>query len=409
MYAPPATFFTPADSARAVSDVYGVSLVATLPVLAAVIAFLCLRQSNAGTRAIIWRCALSGLLVIFAGRFVPWQWMAWVLPELLARPLVALGTIQLDVPPGLAGAGEPASRVTGSIRGLFFLYWAGVGVILLRTIIARGWLELVRREARPLTGRLWQIRLREAGQAVGVSTSRVRLATSRQLSVPVTWGVWRPVVLLPAAALRWPADRLQAILRHELVHVRARDASMRLMARIACALFWFHPGVWWLARRLEADAEEATDDRVLLSGIRASDYAEWLGASAAAAHDQALAAMALVRPGNLRVRLAAVTNTRRHLAVPGRRVVFCAVALTTAFVVPLATARLAPTRHVLTSLMNETRWESRAWAVVRLAQRADSVDVARAAARHDPDPAVRAWARYALELIPASSAPRPRS
>src|SRR5688500_13987183 len=106
MNASPFTFFTSADSARAVADVYSVSLIATLPVLAALVAYLCLRHSNAGTRAIIWRCALGGLLVIYAGRFVPWQWMAWVLPDLLARPLVSLGTIQLDAPPGLVGPGE---------------------------------------------------------------------------------------------------------------------------------------------------------------------------------------------------------------------------------------------------------------------------------------------------------------
>ena len=409
MYTPPATFLTPADSARAVSDVYSVSLVATLPVLAAMIAFLCLRQSNAGTRAIMWRCALAGMLAIYAGRFVSWQWMAWVLPELLARPLVALGTIQLDVSPGLAAAGEPAPRTSGAIRGLLVLYWTGVALVLLRTFVARARLVLVRRHARALTGRLWQTRMREAGHAVGVATTGVRLAASRHVSVPVTWGILRPIVLLPTAALRWPADRLQAVLRHELVHVSARDAAMTLTARIACALFWFHPGVWWLARRFEADAEEASDDRVLLSGIRVSDYAAWLGASAPGADDQAQAAMALVRPGNLRARLAAVTNTRRRIAVPGRRVVLCAMALSAASVVPLATARLAPTRQVLTSLMRETRWESRAWAVVRLAQRADSVDVARSAAHHDPDPAVRAWARYALARGLAAPASRPRS
>jgi len=184
---------------------------------------------------------------------------------------------------------------------------------------------------------------------------------------------------------------------------------MRLAGRVACALFWFHPGVWWMTRRFEADAEEASDDRVLLSGIRVSDYAEWLGASAAGAQDHAQAAMALVRPRNLRARLAAVTNTRRELAAPGRRVALFAAALTVALVAPLATARLAPTRQVLTSLMQETRWESRAWAVVRLARRADSVDVARSAARHDPDPTVRAWARYALGLVPARPVTRPRS
>lgn len=406
MSSAPASFFTPTDSARVVGDVYGVSLVVTLPVLAALLAFLCLRHSNAGTRATIWKCALGGLLVIYAGRFVPWQWMAWVLPELLARPLVALGTVQLDAPPGLTGAGEAAPGADGAIRGLLVAYWTGVVMILLRTGIARGRLVLVQREARRLTGPLWQGRMREAAHAVGVSASRVQLAASRHIPVPVTWGILRPIVLLPVTALHWPADRLQAVLRHELAHVGAHDSAMRLVARIACALFWFHPGVWWLARRFEADAEEASDDRVLLSGIRVSDYAEWLAASGAVADRQPGTVMALAHRGGLRSRLAMVTNTQRHLAVPGRRVVFCAVALSVTLVVPLATARLAPTRGVLTSLMQETRWESRAWAVVRLARRADSVDVARLAARDDPDPAVRAWARYALGLTPAGSGPR---
>jgi hypothetical protein len=70
--------------------------------------------------------------------------------------------------------------------------------------------------------------------------------------------------------------------------------------------------------------------------------------------------------------------------------------VTAVVVAPVSTARLGPTRSALTSLMRDARWESRAWAVVRLAQRPDSVEVARAAARLDPDPAVLAWARYAL-------------
>src|SRR5687767_1873284 len=122
MLTTPAMLFTLADSARAMSDVYTVSMVATLPVLAALVAFLCLHESNAGTRAIVWRCALAGVLAIYAGRYLPWQWMAWVLPELLARPLVSLGTIDLDVPPGLAGGGEPGTDASGAIRGLIGLY-----------------------------------------------------------------------------------------------------------------------------------------------------------------------------------------------------------------------------------------------------------------------------------------------
>ena len=409
MYAPATTFLTPADSARSVSEVYGVSLVATLPVLVAVIAFLSLRKSTAGTRAIMWRCTLVGLLVIYAGQFMPWQWMAWVLPELLARPLVALGTVRLEVPPGTAHSGEPVPAASSMIHGLLVLYWGGIALILLRTLVARIRLVIVGRRAMTLPGPAWRMRLDEAGRATGVSTETVRLLVSPDVPVPATWGIRRPVILLPRAALRWPANRVQAVLRHELAHVRARDATMRLTARVACALFWFHPGVWWLARRFDTDAEEACDDRVLLSGVRASDYAEWLAASTPGADTRLPAAMALVRRSNLRARLAAITNTRRRVAVPGRGAALCAMVFSAVVVTPLATARVAPTREVLTSLMLETRWESRAWAVVRLAQRADSIDVARSAARDDPDPAVRAWARYALSRGPAIPAPRPRS
>src|SRR5688500_19279464 len=97
MPTPPAMLFTSADSARAMSDVYSVSLVATLPVLAALVACICLRESNAGTRAIVWRCALAGVLSIYAGRYLHWQWMAWLLPEPLAMLLVTFGMIHLDI------------------------------------------------------------------------------------------------------------------------------------------------------------------------------------------------------------------------------------------------------------------------------------------------------------------------
>lgn len=408
MYLSAPTFLASADSARAVGDVYSASLVATVPVLLGVFAFLFLRHSNAGTRAIVWRCALLSVLVIYAGRFVPWQWMVWVLPELLARPLVALGTVQLDVPPGVAVSAEAGAPMSSAIRGLWLLYWGGVALVIFRTIVARARLGIVRRRAMKLSAPRWRTRMREAGGATGVSTDAVRIYVSPEVPIPVTWGFARPVILLPLTALYWPADRLQAVLRHELVHVRARDASMRLAARLTCALFWFHPGVWWLARRLAADAEETCDDRVLLSGVRASDYAEWLAASIPIAEPPQVA-MAFVRRSNLRARLAAVTDTRRRIAVPGRTIVLGAVTLTVAMVAPLATARLAPTREVLTSLMLETRWESRAWAVVRLAQRPDSVDVARTAARHDPDPSVRAWARYALTRGSTAPALPPRS
>jgi hypothetical protein len=63
---------------------------------------------------------------------------------------------------------------------------------------------------------------------------------------------------------------------------------------------------------------------------------------------------------------------------------------------PMSAVRLSPTRDVLTMLVQYARWESRAYAVLGLAQRQDSVAVARSIAERDPNPRVRAWARYAL-------------
>ena len=63
---------------------------------------------------------------------------------------------------------------------------------------------------------------------------------------------------------------------------------------------------------------------------------------------------------------------------------------------PVSAVQLAPSREVLTTLMLDARWESRAYAVVGLAQRRDTIAVARSAAELDPNPRVRAWARYAL-------------
>ena len=89
----------------------------------------------------------------------------------------------------------------------------------------------------------------------------------------MTWGWLRPVVLLPEGARRWSAPRRQVVLLHELVHVRRADWLVRLMARLACSVYWFNPLVWWAVRRLDLEQELACDEEVVACGTRASDYA----------------------------------------------------------------------------------------------------------------------------------------
>ena len=98
----------------------------------------------------------------------------------------------------------------------------------------------------------------------------------------MTWGFVRPVVVLPRAATSWDNEQLRIVLLHELGHVRARDWAFNLIGRVVCALYWFHPGVWWVARGLREDCELACDDRVIAAGVRRSDYAELLLSAATA-------------------------------------------------------------------------------------------------------------------------------
>src|SRR5688500_13919203 len=91
----PDLLLTPADSARAVSQVYTVSMLATVPLVVAGAASLALRRAPAGMRSLLWRSAVLALLVVYLGRLLPAQWVAWVVPASLAPPLVVLGRLQL--------------------------------------------------------------------------------------------------------------------------------------------------------------------------------------------------------------------------------------------------------------------------------------------------------------------------
>ena len=86
----------------------------------------------------------------------------------------------------------------------------------------------------------------------------------------MSWGTRRPAVLLPQGAERWPTSRLEAVLLHELAHVRRRDCLTQLMAEVAVALHWVNPLAWVAAHRLRVEREHACDDQALGAGARAS-------------------------------------------------------------------------------------------------------------------------------------------
>jgi len=103
-----------------------------------------------------------------------------------------------------------------------------------------------------------------------------RMAESNRLTVPLTCGVWDPVVLFPADWRSWDTDTLDAVMVHEISHVARRDALTERLALLHRTIFWFSPLSWWLRHRLAELAEEASDQAALAAGAEPTKYAEIL-------------------------------------------------------------------------------------------------------------------------------------
>ena len=394
-----AALLTTPEGVRLVGEGYSLFLFSLVPLIGAFGLAWALRHRSAGERVLIWRSAVIVLGVIFAGQLLPFQWKVWIVPQELAMPLIAIGRMQLASLEQLA----PLSGGTTLVQWIVAIYVAGVLAVALPTVVARLKLRRIVRGSSTLAHPALASRIAEAKHAVGVSRT-VRVLVSRRAAVPMTWGVVRPVVIIPAAALRWPEQHLRAVLLHEMNHVRRADALFAVVARAMCALHWFNPAVWWVATRLRSETELACDDRVLAAGIRRSDYAELLAiAGTTPPLRSAAGSLALGREAGLRQRLHDIVDTRRVVRLPARTATAAAAMVTLVMSAAMSLVQIIPTRDVLTTLMRDDRWESRAYAVVRLAERADSVEVARAAAQTDPSPRVRAWAQYALAQLPPSA------
>jgi hypothetical protein len=169
----------------------------------------------------------------------------------------------------------------------------------------------------------------------------VRLLRSLERTMPMAFGTRVPVILIPSVGDTWSQDRRRAVLLHELAHVARYDCLTQLMASVACAVYWIHPGVWWIARRLRVERELACDDRVLGAGTHAREYAGHLLelAYTLGSHRAPALAVTMARPRQLEGRLLAVLDAARNRAVPALRSRMAGAALTAALVVPLAAAQ----------------------------------------------------------------------
>ena len=99
---------------------------------------------------------------------------------------------------------------------------------------------------------------------------------ARELQQPVTFGIRRPIVLLPEVMRNQPSEIQRAVIGHELLHVKRRDWAWLIVEEIAVCLFWFHPAGWWVASRIQCAREEVVDELAILLTGRRKTYVEAL-------------------------------------------------------------------------------------------------------------------------------------
>ena len=166
---------------------------------------------------------------------------------------------------------------------------------------------------------------------------------------PWTWGLRRPVIVLPRGFDAWSAQRQQAAMAHEMGHIRRRDWLVDLVSEWLCNIFWFQPLIWLTWRRQRSYAERACDDVVLTSGGDACEYAETLIAVARAngARRPSVGLPMEMAGGRstLSVRIEAVLqiHARRRPMTSTKRWTFAMLGLTVAF--PLGTAAVTATQN----------------------------------------------------------------
>ena len=267
--------------------VSAVALKTGLLIAAVGVVVLLTAKRSAAWRHFLWTSALAlSLLMPIAVVSVPSS-LQLTLPSPAARSsalsepaLPTAGAHRAGAEPAIVAPrnNEPSSselRTRTAWPNLMIVWLIGALIVWLRNALAHVGLRRWARKARPGLSLAWVATLRRVGSDAGFGR-RLRVLESDHATSPCTWGLVRPVVLLPAAGADWPEPQRRFALLHELAHVRRLDYLTTQIASLACAVHWYNPLVWLAAVQARKLQEQACDDVVLNAGETPSDYAQFL-------------------------------------------------------------------------------------------------------------------------------------
>ena len=304
----------------------------TLFAVAAGLLAAALRKNRAQVRFWLWLSASAKFFLPFAllmgfGSHMQWT-PARKIATQIAAPAVSYAMEQIAQPFAATLPLAPTTRGTGDWIPIAMLgVWAcGFGAVAVMRF--RSWRRI---RAAVNSSTLVDIHLPD----------NLEVRASPGLLEPGVVGVLRPVLLLPAGIEdRLTPPQLEAVLAHELCHVRRRDNLFAAIHMIVEAVFWFHPLVWWIGARLVEERERACDEEVLSQGSEPYVYAEGILNVCKLYVESPLACVSGVTGSDLKKRIEAIMTNRIVLRLNFARKATLAAAATAALAVPIVLGML---------------------------------------------------------------------
>jgi beta-lactamase regulating signal transducer with metallopeptidase domain len=265
--------------------------------IAGIYAALRKRSARAGGPNARYLLGCAALAAMAAAPLATWTLLRTPATESAAvsftAPLAASASTALPGVPAWVAGGVPRAVPAPLLRWVVALWLAGTAAFCVR--LAGGWVVAERlrfRLVRPAPSE-WQQALDRLKTRIRVSRP-VRLLVSALVHAPVVVGWLRPVVLVPVGALGGlPPEQIEALLLHELAHIRRHDYFVNALQGVMEALLFYHPAVWWISSHIRAEREVCCDDVAVSIHGDAVTYA------------RALAELASPRPVDFRAVVAA--------------------------------------------------------------------------------------------------------
>jgi beta-lactamase regulating signal transducer with metallopeptidase domain len=252
------------------------------------------RLKNSSTRFAVWFSALVAIAALPLLGGAVWSQVAGVPDKTVGRAPITL----------------PISWAL-----YLFATWALIAVWALLGVARGLWhLHVLRESCVPVDPELLDARLQET-LARNQSPRAAALCTSDRVQVPTAIGLVNPAVVIPGWVMQeLSTDELNQILLHELAHLRRWDDWTNLAQKVIKALFFFHPAVWWIEKRVSLEREMACDDAVLAETESPRAYAECLAHLAEKTLIQRSLALAQAALGRIRqtsLRVARILDVNR--------------------------------------------------------------------------------------------------